>query len=55
MVNVAICRLVVAAQASRRKQADLAMVLHEFQKMLSINEVQVARGRCLSRRFVRHA
>jgi hypothetical protein len=32
-------------------QADLAMVLHEFQKMLSIHEVQVA-WRCrLSRSF----
>ena len=42
MVNVTISRLVVAAKASRRMQANFAMVLLEFQKMLSIKKVQVA-------------
>lgn len=55
MVNVAISRLVVAAQALRRLQADLAVALQEFQKLLSIDKVQVAGGGRLSSRFISHA
>lgn len=54
-MNVALSRLVIAAQTLRRMQTDLAVVLHQFQKVLSINEIHMAGGRRLSRGLVRHA
>ena len=54
-MNVAIGGTEIAAQALRRVHPDLAMGLHQFEKVLAVDKVQLAGRRGLGGRFVSHA